>query len=337
MTSEVFGRDIAAAAAKLQAGEIVAFPTETVYGLGADISNPSAVRRIFEIKERPLNHPLIVHFADISRLQYWSQEIPDAAWKLAERFWPGPLTLILPRSCHVPRDVTGGQDLVGLRMPDHPIAIALLNELGPEKALAAPSANRFGRVSPTTAAHVREELGGAIDMILDGGPCKVGLESTIVSFSGNTATILRPGGISLVELEEVLHGEVVLPRVNNSTVRVSGSLSSHYAPLTPLEMWKTETLWRRVRELEVEGLRTVVLGWSETGAIISENDSALYFSMPHEATGYGRELYATLRRFDQEKFDRILVEAPPDNPAWLAIADRLQRASYRPIDKFEFK
>ena len=337
MTSEVFGRNIAAAATRLRAGEIVAFPTETVYGLGADISNPSAVRRIFEIKERPLNHPLIVHFADIALLPYWSQEIPDAAWKLAERFWPGPLTLILPRSRHVPRDVTGGQDLVGLRIPDHPVAIALLNELGSKKALAAPSANRFGRVSPTTAAHVREELGGAIDMILDGGPCKVGLESTIVGFSGDTATILRPGGISLVALEEVLHGEVVFPRVNNSTVRVSGSLSSHYAPLTPLEMWKTETLWRRVRELEVEGLRTVVLGWSEMGAIISENNSTLYFSMPHEATGYGRELYATLRRFDQEKFDRILVEAPPDNPAWLAIADRLQRASYRPIDKFEFK
>ena len=337
MTSEVFGRNIAAAATRLRAGEIVAFPTETVYGLGADISNPSAVRRIFEIKERPLNHPLIVHFADIALLPYWSQEIPDAAWKLAERFWPGPLTLILPRSRHVPRDVTGGQDLVGLRIPDHPVAIALLNELGSKKALAAPSANRFGRVSPTTAAHVREELGGAIDMILDGGPCKVGLESTIVGFSGDTATILRPGGISLVALEEVLHGEVVFPRVNNSTVRVSGSLSSHYAPLTPLEMWKTETLWRRVRELEVEGLRTVVLGWSEMGAIISENGSALYFSMPHEATGYGRELYATLRRFDQEKFDRILVEAPPDNPAWLAITDRLQRASYRPIDRFEFK
>ena len=337
MTSEVFGRNIAAAATRLRAGEIVAFPTETVYGLGADISNPSAVRRIFEIKERPLNHPLIVHFADIALLPYWSQEIPDAAWKLAERFWPGPLTLILPRSRHVPRDVTGGQDLVGLRIPDHPVAIALLNELGSKKALAAPSANRFGRVSPTTAAHVREELGGAIDMILDGGPCKVGLESTIVGFSGDTATILRPGGISLVALEEVLHGEVVFPRVNNSTVRVSGSLSSHYAPLTPLEMWKTETLWRRVRELEVEGLRTVVLGWSEMGAIISENNSTLYFSMPHEATGYARELYATLRRFDQEKFDRILVEAPPDNPAWLAIADRLQRASYRPIDKFEFK
>ena len=337
MTSEVFGRNIAAAATRLRAGEIVAFPTETVYGLGADISNLSAVRRRFEIKERPLNHPLIVHFADIALLPYWSQEIPDAAWKLAERFWPGPLTLILPRSRHVPRDVTGGQDLVGLRIPDHPVAIALLNELGSKKALAAPSANRFGRVSPTTAAHVREELGGAIDMILDGGPCKVGLESTIVGFSGDTATILRPGGISLVALEEVLHGEVVFPRVNNSTVRVSGSLSSHYAPLTPLEMWKTETLWRRVRELEVEGLRTVVLGWSEMGAIIPENNNTLYFSMPHEATGYARELYATLRRYDQEKFDRILVEAPPDNPAWLAIADRLQRASCRPIDKFEFK
>ncbi|MEK6708461.1 MAG: L-threonylcarbamoyladenylate synthase [Pseudomonadota bacterium] len=326
---------IVAAAARLRAGGVVAFPTETVYGLGADISNPSAVRRIFEIKGRPVDHPLIVHFADAARLQHWAQEVPEAAWQLAEHFWPGPLTLILPRSRHVPPDVTGGQDLVGLRIPDHPVALALLHELGPEKALAAPSANRFGRVSPTTAAHVQEELGHAVDMILDGGACKVGLESTIVGFSGQTATILRPGGISLAALAEVLHGKVVLPQAKDSTVRVPGTLASHYAPLTPLEVWPTEALWQRVRELAAQGLQVVVLEWSEPEPVSPENSSILYFPMPSEAFAYGSQLYATLRRFDHGRFDRLLVEAPPADPAWLAVADRLQRASCMPFDKLQ--
>ena len=165
---------IAAAVALLKAGGTVAFPTETVYGLGADVYNSSAVQRIFEIKKRPENHPLIVHFADPSRLHHWAREMPEQARKLAEYFWPGPLTLILPRSRHVPKNVTGGQDTVGLRVPDHPVALALLNALGPEGALAAPSANRFGRVSPTTAAHVHDEFGNAVDMILDGGAVQGG-------------------------------------------------------------------------------------------------------------------------------------------------------------------
>lgn len=326
---------IVAAAARLRAGGVVAFPTETVYGLGADISNPSAVRRIFEIKGRPADHPLIVHFADAARLQYWVQEVPEAAWQLAERFWPGPLTLILPRSRHVPPDVTGGQDLVGLRIPDHPVALALLNELGSEKALAAPSANRFGRVSPTTAAHVQEELGHAVDMILDGGACKVGLESTIVGFSGQTATILRPGGVSLAALAEVLHGKVVLPQAKNATVRVPGALASHYAPATPLEVWPAGSLWQRVRELAVRGRQLVVLGWSEPGPVSPESSNILYFPMPREAAIYGSQLYATLRRFDNGRFDYLLVEAPPVDPAWLAVADRLQRASRTPFDRLQ--
>ncbi len=332
MTPEMHSQ-IVAAAARLRAGGVVAFPTETVYGLGADISNPSAVRRIFEIKGRPVDHPLIVHFADAARLQYWAQEVPEAAWQLAECFWPGPLTLILPRSRHVPPNVTGGQDMVGLRIPDHPIALALLNELGSEKALAAPSANRFGRVSPTTAAHVQEELGHTVDMILDGGACKVGLESTIVGFSGQTATILRPGGISLAALAEVLHGKVVLSQAKGSTVRVPGALVSHYAPLTPLEVWPTEALWQRVRELQAQGLKVVVIGWSEPEPVNPENSSILYFSMPRVAAAYGSQLYATLRRFDHERFDRLLVEAPPADPTWLAVADRLQRASCTPFNR----
>ena len=326
---------IVSAAARLRAGGVVAFPTETVYGLGADISNPSAVRRIFEIKRRPVDHPLIVHFADAARLQYWAEEVPEAAWQLAECFWPGPLTLILPRSRHVPPDVTGGQDLVGLRIPDHPIALALLNELGSEKALAAPSANRFGRVSPTTAAHVQEELGHAVDMILDGGACKIGLESTIVGFNGQTATILRPGGVSLAALAEVLHGGIILPQANNPTVRVPGALASHYAPATPLEVWPTGSLWQRVHELAAQERRVVVLGWSEPDSISPESSSTFYFPMPREAAAYGSQLYATLRRFDHERFDYLLVEAPPADPTWLAVADRLQRASCTPFDKFQ--
>src|SRR5688500_7214458 len=248
MTAEM-NSQIVAAATLLKAGGIVAFPTETVYGLGADISHPSAVQRIFEIKKRPADHPLIVHIADSSRLTQWAQEVPEQAWQLAEHFWPGPLTLILPRSRHVPENVTGGQDTVGLRVPDHPVALALLNALGHEKALAAPSANRFGHISPTMAAHVREELGEAADMVLDGGPCRVGLESTIVSFDGDTAAILRPGGIPLAALAEVLDGKIVIPEGAKHAVRVPGALSSHYAPLTPLELWSSDNIWRRAFEL----------------------------------------------------------------------------------------
>ena len=318
---------ITAAAALLKAGGIVAFPTETVYGLGADVGNSSAVQRIFEIKKRPENHPLIVHFADPSRLLHWVREMPEQARKLAEYFWPGPLTLILPRSRHVPKNVTGGQDTVGLRVPDHPVALALLNALGPEGALAAPSANRFGRISPTTAAHVRDEFGNAVDMVLDGGACKVGLESTIVGFDDHAAIILRPGGIPLEALAEVLGGKIVVAERKSPTVRVPGAFASHYAPVTPLELWPMESLWQRALELEAEGLRVVIMEWSAQNLSHPKNKNILRFSMPRESKVYGSLLYATLRRFDHEGFDRLLIEAPPDDPAWMAIADRLQRAS----------
>lgn len=318
---------IVTAATLLRAGGVVAFPTETVYGLGADVSNFSAVRRVFEIKKRPADHPLIVHFADSSRLHHWAREIPEQAWQLAEYFWPGPLTLILPRSRHVPENVTGGQDTVGLRVPDHPVALALLNALGPEGALAAPSANRFGRLSPTTAAHVREELGDTVDMVLDGGACKVGLESTIVGFNDHAAIILRPGGISLEALEEVLGGKVIAPGRRKQAVRVPGSLASHYAPDTPLELWLTESLWQRALELEAQGLRTVIMTWSDQNPERPERRNLAHFAMPAEPKVYGSRLYATLRRLDNERFDRLLIEAPPDDPAWMAITDRLQRAA----------
>ena len=324
---------ISSAVTKLKSGKIVAFPTETVYGLGADISIPSAVSRIYEVKERPANHPLIIHFSRISQLEYWAQEIPKAARKLAEHFWPGPLTIILPRTHHVSLNVTGGQDMVGLRIPGHPTALALLDAMGPERALAAPSANRFGRISPTTAAHVFDELGGKIDMILDGGPCKIGLESTIVSFKDNSTIVLRPGGIPVTKLVEVLDEEILLAVDEQSDIRVSGSLNSHYAPLTPLEVWPNTSLWKRSAELKAQGLYPMLLGWSTKFHTKCKNKNSKYFSMPNEPIAYGSQLYATLRRFDNGQYDRLLLEAPPNDPDWLAVLDRLQRASCVPFIK----
>lgn len=180
--TESLTEQIFKAATLLQAGKNIVFPTETVYGLGADITHSAAVNRIFQIKERPITHPLIVHFADLEQISYWAENIPSQAKKLMEYFWPGPLTIILPKSRHVPYYVTGGQDTVGLRIPDHPVAITLMKILGLQKAVVAPSANRFGRLSPTAATHISDEIRSNVDMILDGGSCKVGLESTIISF-----------------------------------------------------------------------------------------------------------------------------------------------------------
>ena len=318
-------QQITVAARLLQAGETVAFPTETVYGLGADISIPTAINQIFKIKGRPTDHPLIVHFSKIAQLQHWAQEIPDSAWKLAEHFWPGPLTLILQRSRHVSKNVTGGQETVGLRIPDHPIALSLLDKLGNNHALAAPSANRFGRVSPTTATHVREELGDSIGMILDGGACSVGLESTIISFDDQAAILRRPGGIPLEALEEILKHKITRPEKSTLTDRVPGALLSHYAPDTPLIACPTESLWQQAKELEAQGLQIIVITWSTNQPSQLTNKNMAHFSMPHEPIAYGNQLYAMLRQFDN-KFDYLLLEAPPSTPAWLAITDRLQRA-----------
>jgi L-threonylcarbamoyladenylate synthase len=351
---------IANAATLLRAGGVVAFPTETVYGLGAEVSNPSAVKRIFEIKGRPFDHPLIVHVSDSSKLQYWAEDVPEQAWQLAERFWPGPLPLILPRSSRVPGNVTGGQDTVGLRVPNHPVALALLEALGPEGALAAPSANRFGHVSPTTAAHVRGELGGGVDMVLEGGPCEVGLESTIVVFEANTgeghtgethtetkdrrrdrgnsrAVILRPGGIPLGALAEVLNGNIVVAEKADHAPRVPGALASHYAPATPLELWPREYLARRSLDLETRGLNVGIITWSEQFHAQLKHweasDNVMHVPMPPETESYGRLLYATLRRLDNAHLDCLLVEMPPDKPEWMAIMDRLRRASCTTIRK----
>ena len=223
----------------LQAGELVAFPTETVYGLGADAANPEAVAKIFAAKGRPADHPLIVHLAGHDAVDHWAEQVPAVAWELMETFWPGPLTLILKKQSWVPDAVTGGQDTVGLRVPGHPVALELLRRFaaitGEHAGIAAPSANRFGRISPTTAAHVEEELGEQISLILDGGPCKVGIESTIVDCSREEPAILRPGHILPEHLAAVFGRQVAIQTATGAP-RVSGSLVAHYAPQTPMRV-----------------------------------------------------------------------------------------------------
>jgi L-threonylcarbamoyladenylate synthase len=314
---------IAAAAQLLREGGVVAIPTETVYGLGAVARNPAAVRRVFEIKGRPASHPLIVHLGSADELSDWAREIPEAAWRLAERFWPGPLTLVLPRQPQVPDEVTGGQDSVALRVPAQPVTRELIAAAG---ALAAPSANRFGRVSPTTAQHVLAELGGDVDMILDAGPCQVGLESTIVSLLDDKPALLRPGGITVAELEAVL-GRPVAPPPQD--LRAPGRLASHYAPATRLELVSSADLVQRLAAANASGSRVAVMAFSPEGMAATELAGAVLTAMPDDAAEYGQGLYATLRGLDAAGYDLVMVEAPPAGPDWLAVRDRLGRAAHR--------
>ncbi|EYR61794.1 translation factor Sua5, partial [Actinotalea ferrariae CF5-4] len=247
--------EVAAAVAALRRGELVAFPTETVYGLGADARDPDAVAKVFAAKGRPADHPLIVHLARAEQLDDWAVDVPEEARRLADRFWPGPLTLILRRHPLVPTAVTGGQDTIGLRVPRHPVAHALLEAFG--GGVAAPSANRFGRVSPTTRERVVAELGDVVGTVLEGGDCEVGLESTIVDLSGDRPRLLRPGGISSAELAEVL--EAAPTREGTGAPRTPGRLPSHYAPTTPVRVVDRDALDDAVAGAVEAGRRVVVL------------------------------------------------------------------------------
>ena len=302
--------EVRRAAEILRRGGLVAFPTETVYGLGADATNPKAIKRLYEVKGRPADHPVIVHFADAQAAFAWAREIPDAARQLAGRFWPGPLTLILKRSPSAQDFVTGGQDTVGLRVPSHPVAQELLKEF--KGGIAAPSANRFGLVSPTTAAHVREDLGGEVDLVLEGGPSEVGIESTIVDLSGGAAVLLRPGGISEGEL-----GIAVQYRTADSP-RHSGGLERHYAPRTPARLVPMHGLDKAIAS---RGSRVAVLAFSRPDERVD-----YWLRMPRDPAAYAQKLYAALRELDAAGCEEILVEAPPEEPAWAAVRDRLQRA-----------
>lgn len=327
---------ITEAAALLRAGELVGMPTETVYGLAADALDPDAVKKIFAAKGRPADHPLIVHLPSAEHLPQWAAAIPREVIALANAFWPGPLTLILKRSLEVPDEVTGGQDTVGVRVPSHPVALALLRAF--DGGLAAPSANRFGRISPTTAAHVQEELGERVALILDGGACEVGIESTILDFSRDVPEILRPGAIGPEDIARVIgrrprvrgepDAQATAPGPARDTAqpapRVSGALAAHYAPRTPLRLVDPARLADEAAALAGEGRRVAVLAHSTP----DPHDVRLRWrGLPAEPAAYAQGLYASLRALDGVGADLILIEALPGGPGWRAVADRLGRAA----------
>ena len=307
------------AARLLREGELVAFPTETVYGLGADAANPAAAARIFALKGRPADHPLIVHVAGVEALREWGSEPPAAAFALAEEFWPGPLTLIVKKARHVPLAVTGGQDTIGLRCPSHPMAQELLREFAKigSGAIAAPSANRFGHVSPTTADHVRDEFGAQV-FILDGGACDVGLESTIVDLSRGAPVLLRPGAVTREDIARMI-GAIPSDR-DAQAPRASGTLAAHYAPQTAMAL-----VGRQALDLELRSLTNVaVLALHEAPYAVRVTS---WIDAGGDPVRYGHDLYANLRKLDASGAKRILVEAPPRTPQWEAVNDRLMRAA----------
>ena len=296
---------IARAAAVLRAGGLVAFPTETVYGLGANALDPAAVARIFAAKGRPATNPVIVHVADPDGVHAVAADWPDVARRLADRFWPGPLTLVVPKRPDVPDAVTAGGPTVAVRCPAHPVARALIREAG--VPVAAPSANRSTALSPTRAEHVVMGLAGRIDVVLDGGPCPGGIESTVVDATGPFVRLLRPGLVTVPMLEAVV-GRVDVGPADDAVARSPGQMARHYSPRTPVTLVDGPDA--------VAGLRVATVGF--------ENADRL---MPRTPAGYAAELYAVLHELDAGGYDRLVVELPPDTPEWAGVRDRLRRAA----------
>ncbi|MDP5207820.1 L-threonylcarbamoyladenylate synthase [Alishewanella sp. SMS8] len=312
------GQDIATAADLLQQGKLVAVPTETVYGLAADASNPSAVAGIFTAKGRPANHPLIVHLHAKTALGEWAKDIPAAAWQLAEAFWPGPLTLLLPKADHVSPVITGGLNSIGLRMPAHPalLQVLQLNQL----AVAAPSANRYKKLSPTSAEQVLAGLNGRIDAVLDGGECEHGVESTIVDLTGEQIRIVRAGPITASQLQAVLKTTVLQPQQHQ--MQVPGNVDAHYQPNTPLRCLDSAQLHALLLEQpsNIAVLHLNALPTAQAGIICKQ--------MPTDAAGYASQLYRQLYQADKLGVSAIWCELPPQGEAWLAVHDRLRRAQF---------
>jgi L-threonylcarbamoyladenylate synthase len=321
---------IARAVRLLRDGKLVAFPTETVYGLGADADNVPAVQAIFAAKERPSDHPVIVHVSDLQAAAAWAEALPPGARRLADRFWPGALTLVVARGARAHDALTGAQPSVGLRCPSHPWARALLMALcrqsgDPSRAIAAPSANRFGRISPTRAEHVRADLGekpdGAVDLILDGGSCPVGIESTIVDLTAGGPRLLRPGSITRAQIEQALGLAVdVAAHGDDAAPRAPGRLARHYAPRRPLELVDAAALAARVHDLGAD--QVAVLAPAPPLPAV-----ARWWIAPAAAGPYAQHLYEFLHRMDASGAERLLVQRPPRDAAWEAVHDRLERAA----------
>lgn len=321
------GDDLARAVAVLAGGGLVAFPTETVYGLGADAASDAAVARIFMVKGRPRAHPLIVHLADDARLDDWAIEIPEVARRLARAAWPGPLTIILRKGPRVAAAATGGTETVGLRVPAHPLAQALLRGFG--GGIAAPSANRFGAVSPTTADHVASDLGDAVDYLLDGGACEVGVESTIVDLSRGRAVLLRPGGLPREQIEPIT-GPLGGP--DAAAPAAPGTLASHYAPRAQVVAARPDEVPAAVAGARGLGARVAVLApaaafamWPELAETPHRADLA--YPLPDDVAGMARGLYAALRDLDAAGVDVVIAALPPAVGLGEAVGDRLRRAA----------
>ena len=312
--------DLEEAVRLLRAGRLVAVPTETVYGLAADAANPEAVRGIFVAKQRPAYHPLIVHLAGAGQLSRWARDIPDAAWRLADAFWPGPLTLLLHKAEAVPAEVTGGRPSVGLRVPDHPVLLRILDTL--DGGLAAPSANPYKRLSPTTADQVFQGLGGRIDAVLDGGPCAVGLESTIVDLTGDVPRILRAGPITRRQLSDALGVSVDFPEHHDAAV--PGNVAVHYQPRTPLHVFDTETLRMRLTRLPADD--GIALALISDDLPVSAGVLRT-LRLPVDKSGFARALYDALHTLDQVGASAIWLERPPTHEDWRDVHDRLSRAA----------
>ncbi len=308
-------QDLDQAVAALQRGALIGLPTETVYGLAADARNEAAVRAIFALKGRPVDHPLIVHLADVEQLHAWAIDIPNLAFELAERFWPGPLTLILRRAPGVLDVITGGQDSIGLRLPAHPVARAVLRAFG--DGLAAPSANRFGHISPTTAAHVEQEFGSQLPIVLDGGDAEIGIESTIVDVRDGKGRILRPGHITINQLR-ALHANAE-SHANAQSPRVSGALESHYAPRTATSLRTRAEIDASLPNNAVALLRGKALASRAASTIVLADDPVRY----------AKALYAAMRALDARAAAEIWIETVPDGVDWSAVNDRLSRAAKR--------
>jgi len=317
------------AAQKLEQGKLVAFPTETVYGLGGDAENAAAIADIYAAKGRPANHPVIVHIAPEADISYWAASVPVQARVLIAAFWPGPLTLILKRAGHIPAAASGGQDSIGVRCPSHPVAQALLRAFkGGKGGVAGPSANKFGHVSPTTAQHVRDEFGAdtdsLLDYILDGGQSEVGIESTILDLSRvetHGVVLLRPGQISVDQITAVLG---VAPNAPDAAApRASGTLDAHYAPHTPVALVTAEQLPSLLSQLAARGVKAALM--QRTTHLTAFDDAIV---MPSDPEHYAHDLYAGLREMDSRRADVILVEALPQTADWQGINDRLRRAAF---------
>ncbi len=312
MVKTLTGESIDRAVEYLKAGELVAFPTETVYGLGADATSPEAVAKIFELKGRPSDHPLIVHVASAAAARLWVREFGEHAEKLAKAFWPGPLTMVLAKNGRVASEAVGGKTTIAIRVPNHPLALQLLESFG--GGIAGPSANMFGKVSPTSAAHVAADLGDSLGYVLDGGKCKVGVESTIIDLTG-APTLLRPGGVSVEAMNKVLGLEVVDGTAGES--RAPGMMKSHYAPNAKIRIVALEEL--QAEDFEMPDNAGVVAPVVVEGAVS--------WTMPQDAEGYARGLYAVLREADYKKLDTLFIVPPSEGDIIEAVLDRLTKAA----------